>query len=79
MFDIIGQSSWASEKRLMHDISATKHNYKAEQISNTGLVRCSYDLAKGLTKSHIKKDLHDLITTARQNITAKQWIVLDPE
>ena len=67
------------KKRLMHDIGATKHNYKAEQISNTGLVRSSYDLEKGLTKSRIKKALYDLITTVRQTITAEQWIVLDPE
>ena len=63
----------------MLDIYAALQAYKAQEISNLGFVRSSYNLADSLTKPKVQAELYQPLTTAYNKPKVEQWIIRDPE
>ena len=75
LFNTISKGTRTSEKRIMLDIHAAREGYKKREISNIGFVRSSANLADGLTKEKMQKDLFHLLKSGKHIVQYEQWIL----
>ena len=75
LFDIISKGSRTCEKRIMLDIHSARQAYRAFEISNIGFVRSSNNIADGLTKPKLQKELLNLLQSASHTPVCEQWIL----
>ena len=79
LFDITCKGSRTSEKRIMLDIHATRQSYQNQEISNTGFVRSTQNLADGLTKPKMEAALLETLQTGQHSVKCEQWIFRTPK
>ena len=63
MLDIMSKVSHTNEKRIMLDTYITRQANVEHEISNTGLVIISYNLADGPTDRKVQVELAQLLIT----------------
>ena len=75
LFEIIGKGSRTSETRIMLDVHAARQAYCNQEISNTGFVKSSANIADGLTKAKMPNNLLKLLQTGLRDVDYEQWIL----
>ena len=75
LFDIISKGSRTCEKLIMLDIHSARQAYRAFEISNIGFVSSSNNIADGLTKPKLQKELFNLLQSASHTPVCEQWIL----
>ncbi len=72
LIDIIGKGTRTSGKRTMLDVHSARQPCRSQEISNTGFVGSSSNLADGLTKAKMERKLLNLVNSGKHIANCEQ-------
>jgi hypothetical protein len=77
LFDVLTNSKYTTEKRLMIELSAAREGFNRHEITNICLIKSEDNIADSMTKLSSNNSLHRLLTLHMIDPKILQYVV-DP-